>query len=43
LRPQLWKPPALTAVKAAFPGGLAWPEPSSPQQNTAPLVRTPQL
>ena len=40
LSPQVWRAPALTAVKVPA-GGVAWPLPLSPQQARVPFVRTP--
>ena len=40
--PQVWMPPALTAVKVPA-GGVAWPLPLRPQQATAPFVLIPQV
>ena len=37
LTPQVWRPPALTAVKVPA-GGVAWPLALSPQQATVPFA-----
>ena len=42
LTPQVWKPPALTAVKVPA-GGVAWPLPLRPQQARVPFVLSPQV
>jgi hypothetical protein len=40
--PQVWEPPALSALKAPT-GGVDWPLPLTPQQATVLLVRTPHV
>ena len=40
--PQVWSPPALTALKRPA-GASVWPEPLSPQHSTAPVSRSPQM
>jgi hypothetical protein len=42
LSPQVWKEPALTALKVPE-GASVWPRTLSPQQATVPSVCTPQV
>jgi hypothetical protein len=42
LTPQLWEPPALSAVKVPA-GRVAWPLLLSPQQATASVALNPQV